>query len=361
MQKTKRMLLGIILLAVTLASMQMITSVTADWDEYWAPTDNDNELCWNHSRNHGYGYITIDRITDNSLWQNLPSDYSPYPNEYAHSSTYLTPFSDDQVSFVCIAQGDSITYVRATIWLKKPSSGTWTKVDSNGGTGDLWEVADYSPTKVELRQHGDHLGGGWWNVDVKMEIYWSNWFIGSKKDQCDLRMKLYLGESQSPTTGDYRPGSNWYGGAIPSKNYNFAVENPSYGGLPGARVDTIGYSDYGFNFFGIAGGSPFTFSSTGELHYSGYFYQYDTFPSSLWPGRRNLKLYVLSEDGTIIYESHEILGSNDGTSWKFKSGYIQTGCAGFTVRLALGRYDGWLTDWKLTARWSNVLFSNSDT
>jgi len=138
-------------------------------------------------------------------------------------------------------------------------------------------------------------------------------------------------------------------------HYNFYTF--TYSGLPAYHIDTIGGpSQSGYWFFGFSANRTNTFvvDWTGKLHITGNFRQNDTFNVYLQPGRRHLKLFVLSCDATQTIMIHEILDYTNGTSWHWVDTIIDGLPAGEVVRLGVGRRDSWSTDWKLTAEWSNV-------
>jgi hypothetical protein len=126
------------------------------------------------------------------------------------------------------------------------------------------------------------------------------------------------------------------------------------------HIDTSGTSQYGFNFFGFLAdrdGAVMThqYSSSGGLWVKGWFRQCDTFPQNLRPGRRHLHLYVLPVDGSKILASTELLGSGDGTDWKYVDKHIAGSSIPWgMVRIGIGRDDGWSTDWQLTAEWAQA-------
>jgi hypothetical protein len=155
-------------------------------------------------------------------------------------------------------------------------------------------------------------------------------------------------DDQDPPRFTYEPVTIAAG-----KHINFSEISTPYG--DGFHVDTIGSSAYKYTFAGYYTGY-FVADSSGEISGSGYFRQYDTFYSSLQPGRRYLRAYALSPDLSTIEASYEILSSVDGISWHQRSFTISGLTPGSTYRVAFGRGDGWSYDWKLTAEWSQVSF-----
>jgi hypothetical protein len=132
---------------------------------------------------------------------------------------------------------------------------------------------------------------------------------------------------------------------------------------PGYHIDTVGTNEYPFTFLGyLASRSQPTMVNQNGFMVFGWFRQYDTLPESLWPGRRFLNLYVLSADGLRILKTVTILTYSDGTGWKFVSTtVILSQDMWGMVRVAFGRVDNWLTDWKLTAEWGSVEIHSFDT
>ena len=65
-------------------------------------------------------------------------------------------------------------------------------------------------------------------------------------------------------------------------------------------------------------------------------------------------MYAIATNGTIA-GSTEVLNYNDGTTWKWKTFTISGLNSGQKYWLAVGRGDGWSTDWKLTAEWTDLI------
>jgi hypothetical protein len=144
--------------------------------------------------------------------------------------------------------------------------------------------------------------------------------------------------------------------------YFFEAGDPvESGGGRAFFVNTIGSPDYGYHFFGYTSTQVCCIDPEGELHYSGWFKQMDTFPQSLWPNRRQLLVYVITANPPFqILASHEVLSSQDGTEWHYREGSIVGLPPCTEVRFAVGRPDSWSYDWCLCAGWAAVSVYGGD-
>ncbi len=131
----------------------------------------------------------------------------------------------------------------------------------------------------------------------------------------------------------------------------------SFSGPHGAsyHIDSSGSTTYGYTFFGYLASRDGAFMTRQDgIRVTGWFRQYDTLYSYLWPGRRYLNLYVVSVDGQQTPQTTSILDENSGTDWTYVDVTI-TGLPAYgMVRLAVGRHNTWSRDWDLTGEWAGV-------
>jgi hypothetical protein len=126
-------------------------------------------------------------------------------------------------------------------------------------------------------------------------------------------------------------------------------------------VDTAFSLDYGYHFFGYTSSQVYSVDPEGELHYSGWFSQVDGFPENLWPGRRELLVYAITLNPPFqIVGIDQVLSSQDGTDWHYRTGSITGLPPCSEVRFAVGRPDSWSTDWLLFASWAAVSVYGGD-
>ena len=131
----------------------------------------------------------------------------------------------------------------------------------------------------------------------------------------------------------------------PGKPYHFSAIDTPYG--PGLHIDTCYTRSSGYDFM-IASKRTFKPTPEGTLTVEAYLRQYDTFPTFLQPGRRLVYLYILDPSGSSIVGKAQALDYADGTSWRHVVVEVSGLDPGSEYRVAFGRPDLWVYDWRLT-------------
>ncbi|MFW9991006.1 MAG: carboxypeptidase-like regulatory domain-containing protein [Candidatus Odinarchaeota archaeon] len=212
---------------------------------------------------------------------------------------------------------------------------TWSLITA--GLGPSARSLDWDTTS--------YITGNCTQVRVKVLAKYSTGDPGNPEGEVYDVSGVFTVNNPEPAAFTYIPVT------FPTRYINAHEIETEYG--PGYHVDTIGSSNYKYDFLAYIE-TDVVADSQGNIGFNGYFRQDDTFSSSLQPGRRKLQAYVLNTDGTAIISAASVLEYTDGTGWCYKSVTITGLTAGQSYKLGFGRRDGWSYDWKLVAEWAQI-------
>jgi hypothetical protein len=155
-------------------------------------------------------------------------------------------------------------------------------------------------------------------------------------------------------------GVSWYGRTCPDQHrYSFYQISTPYG--TGYHVDSIGSSESSFAFLGWNkltddSSEDYMVGGDGRIRVTGYFRQSDTFTPGLQPGRREAYIYIMySENLNNIVRQVRVLNYTDGTNWKYREVTIDGLAPLKAIKIGVGRWDGWATDWQLAVEWTGIV------
>jgi len=119
----------------------------------------------------------------------------------------------------------------------------------------------------------------------------------------------------------------------------------------GIEVDSIGSSDYGYNFMAL---SDKLTSKSNTVTVSGKFLMNDKIADDQRENRSIMTVYVISADGSEVIQIQYVLTWVDNDNQWYERNVTFSLSDVEEFQIGIGKRDSWVADWNLYAAWTDV-------